>query len=114
MFKCFCFFIVFVFAVCALQAQASGQVSRCYRITLQPGVTIHPDSIRIYLKQVGAADSVRYNSLTKEYKLYSQRTLQKNIVGGRLEKYNAPLLYFGEEPIPETGFDPPAPAKQGE
>lgn len=102
MFKCFCFFVILTCAVCAAQAQTSEQALRRYRITLQPEVAIQPDSIKAYFLQNGAAVSVSYDPVSKEYVLLSYRVLQKNIISGKLEKYQAPLLYFVEETIPKT------------
>lgn len=65
-----------------------------YLIKLDSNVVYSVPTIAAFLKQVCAAYSTDYNTLTKYFEVLTNRNLEQNIINGKLQKNMTPMTEF--------------------
>lgn len=65
-----------------------------YLIKIDSNVVTNNQIILPYIKQICAAYAVNFNSQTSRFEVYTTKTLEQNIVSGKLQKNATPLSSF--------------------
>ncbi|MBI3517985.1 MAG: hypothetical protein HY062_01325 [Bacteroidetes bacterium] len=77
-----------------IQSSASNNIFNKYQIKINPSVTYNTNTVNAFIKQVCAAHSVTYNSTTGYFEVMTKKTLEKNIIDGKLQKNATPMADF--------------------
>lgn len=84
----------------ALAQNASSGVNKKYWIKIDQSITYNIDTAGVFIKRICAANSVVYNSGTKYFEVLTYRSLNRNLIEGKLFKHSMPMadyIYYGEE-----------------
>lgn len=65
-----------------------------YLIKLDSNVTYSVPTTSAFIKMVCAANTADYNNSTKYFEVLTKRTLEQNIINGKLQKNMTPMTEF--------------------
>lgn len=92
------FSMLFTFSAFKAQSQIainqSVNIYNKYLIKIDSNVIHNIQATSDYLKLVSVANSINFNTVTKYYEVFTKKTLEQNIINGKLQKNLTPMAEF--------------------